>query len=125
MSGLIERLGKASEGSDALDREIAAACKIEWSPDEDGNFGGYNILPRRCWFTRSLDAALTLVPEGWAVHRIDQYHDRHSPAWGWGARLRCHVKPDVGIEIGESRASMELAICIAALKAILDSGGGR
>lgn len=68
-------------------------------------------------YTASLDAALTLVPKGWALYRIDQYNDRENPAWGWGVKLRCYERPDSGMSIGESRHSIAHALVIAALKA--------
>ena len=55
---LIAALEKCTTGTEALDREIAAIAGVKWSSDEDGNFGGYNILPRRCHFSRSRDAML-------------------------------------------------------------------
>lgn len=68
-------------------------------------------------FTESLDAALTLVPEGWAFHRLHQYFNNRNPAWGYGGELRCFAQPDIGLAVGESRNSPALALCIAALKA--------
>ena len=55
---LIAQLREASEGSERFDREIAAACGIAWSPDEDGNFGCYGILPRRTVYSRTASVAL-------------------------------------------------------------------
>lgn len=61
---LIAELEAAPEGGDKLDRAIAIAANISWSPDEGGQFGGYGLLPRRVWFSRSLDAARSLIQEG-------------------------------------------------------------
>ena len=122
MDSLISKLEAATEGSDALDREIAAACKIEWSPDEDGNFGGYNILPKRCWFSRSLDAALTLVPDDPAnpgkpmLWSIAYDEDGVGGARGYCAGLGKGYH-DPQIIYGHSAATPALALCIAALKA--------
>ncbi len=68
-------------------------------------------------YTTSIDAALTLVPEGWALLRINQYHETSNPAWGWGVEMRYYTNPEIGLAIGESRASLPLAICIASLRA--------
>lgn len=65
MQKLIAEMETAAVGSDKLDREICSALDIEWSADEGGNYGPYNILPGRCHFTRSVDAATTLVPPGY------------------------------------------------------------
>lgn len=116
LDDLIARLEAATEGSDELDREIATACGIAWSPDEDGNFGGYNILPRRCKFSRSLDAALTLVPEGWEWF-IGGATFKHTDGSG-EAQLFGHEseerKDEAYLIVAKAPA---LALCIAALKA--------
>lgn len=73
MMDLITRLSCASEGSEALDREIAEKCRVGWSSDEGGAFGGYDLMPRRVWFTQSFDAALSLLPPRftWAAGDFD------------------------------------------------------
>ena len=119
MTDLITRLEQAAEGSRELDAEIAEAtgwCFVpadtmsedKWLPPD------WNDPPA---FSTSLDAALTLVPEGYSLHRIDQYHDPHHPAWGWGAHLRPFKDREKGMAVGESRSSAALALCIAALRA--------
>jgi len=65
LTALIERLESATEGSRELDADVARVCGIEWSHDENGNYGPYDIMPMRVFFTRSIDAAVSLVPEGW------------------------------------------------------------
>lgn len=69
---LADRVEKLSAADRLVDAEIAHECGIKWSSDEDGNFGGYMIMPRRVHFTSSLDAAMTLVPkEMWAEGSLD------------------------------------------------------
>lgn len=68
-------------------------------------------------YTSSIDAALTLAPDGWALLRINLYHSPQNPGWGWGVHLCNTLHPQMGQIVGESRASMAIAICIAALKA--------
>lgn len=117
---LIARLEAADEGSDLLDRAIAAPFGVEWSADEDGNFGGYGSVPQRIRFTSNTDAAMMLVPKDWCA-RITKYansdfgqaylerwadnpfHDRCQHVLSWDTEFRVLPIP--------------LAICIAAIKA--------
>jgi hypothetical protein len=71
MDSLIERLERAMEGSRHLDSWIAAYVGIgEWNLSEwlsvvkDPTFGPEPAIPEAPHYTTSLDAALTLVPEG-------------------------------------------------------------
>lgn len=61
MTDLIKRLEEATEGSRELDVEVAKSIKFF-----DGTRASYtlnvNLIPH---YTTSIDAALTLVPEGW------------------------------------------------------------
>lgn len=105
---LIAALEEAADGSDALDRAIAKACNIPWSSDEGGQFGGYGLLPSRVWFTRSLDAALTLLP---------------APDWEWELSWSSY---GAVAKLGDPRLHMEgehkspaIALTIAALRARL------
>jgi len=108
LADLIAKLEAAPNGSDKLDREIAMVCDIKWSPEEDGNFGGYDLLPRRCYFTSSLDAALTLVPEG--LHE-EIKRAKHRKGW------RVNLWNDHGLGQSADAPTAPLAICIAALRA--------
>lgn len=65
MTDLLARLREATEGSDALDHEIAAAVGRPIDYEADGNYGPYRIVPSKKRFSRSLDAALTLLGDGW------------------------------------------------------------
>jgi hypothetical protein len=112
MTDLILRLESANKGSRELDEAIATA--IWGEPRPSGNVGcprtlvwwhnglGRSVAPE---FTTSLDAALTLVPEGW---------------W-WGiastgeARIWEIEKPG---QFTAKAASPAMAICSAALKAL-------
>ena len=98
MTDLIARL-EAAEGPDPrLDREIAVIQ------------GGYKEVG---WpaYTTSMDAALTLVPEGHTysfIHRIGEYPEASVAA-----------QPDAGFwsAVVATAATPALALCIAALKA--------
>lgn len=65
-------------------------------------------LPR---FTSSIDAAMTLVPEGW--NRRASETDKH---WWWAELREGHETSYNRVEIGQS-PSLPVSICIAALKA--------
>ena len=105
MSDLIAKLEAASEGSRELDTlvcEVKGAC-----PD------GVRFCPGLCpSYTTSLDAALTLVPEGYR-YRFWAHHTGVSGAsvfpHGGGTLSRAHDAP-----------TPALALCIAALKARTD-----
>ena len=109
---LISRLEVATEGSRELDEAIATA--IWGEPKPSGNVGGVRIL---VWqhnglersiapeFTESLDAAMTLVPEGESWDCGWEAANPHGMAW-------------VGSNNPQVIASTPtLALCIAALTA--------
>ncbi len=113
LSDLIERLEQATEGS----RELShATCKAAgwrekngcWSPPGLDAFQWVSTPD----VTRSIDAALTLVPEGWVphMHFADpmQKTDSHDCILGWPGTK----------EVGAYGKTMPIAIVIAALKAI-------
>lgn len=112
MKDLIERLEKASEGNRLLDAEIGRLIASE-----------HDDRTRPLW-TTSLDAALTLVPEGWGG-RI--YLSGAVSLWSdgpdLGAVCRALAKNETPREptkkvVGSSDCgSPALALCIAALKA--------
>src|SRR5713226_3074204 len=62
---IIAKLEAVAEGSWELDRDITLALRLKGriAINEDG--AEYERLGDDQHFTRSLDAALTLVPEGW------------------------------------------------------------
>lgn len=128
---LIKRLEEATEGSRELDVWISFAigdyvahdqndiekCAREWCELNEYDPGeGYGVpyvscaadtvgIPR---YTTSLDAAMTLVPEGW------WFLDLTQDDGGWQAGV---IKP--GYETGTDgpMATGPIALCIAALKA--------
>lgn len=122
LAELIARLESATGGSWQLDEEIAELmgyvcagrcgnCRTWFRPH-----GPYIGLVDA--FTRSIDAALTLVPEnsewfiashfGWEQAR--RRHDAHVVAKARGG-------PAYGTLVGSTAISPALALCIAALKA--------
>ena len=143
MLDVIQKLKAAIEGSRGLDAEIA--LHLGWqsyhgepNPYEGNDYvhaghwgrpghpederrepkGGFAEPPR---YTTSLDAALTLVPEGWAG-RVE---------WGGcyatgkpclphaelAQPIQTEFGPGVGIRAQVDGATPALALCIAALKA--------
>jgi hypothetical protein len=75
VEGLVERLEAVTEGSQQLDWDIAKAVGLaivdrystEFPADDRGPWYYLDTCPE---FSSSLDAALTLVPEGWGWYMI-------------------------------------------------------
>ncbi|CAB4176800.1 hypothetical protein UFOVP1672_43 [uncultured Caudovirales phage] len=118
---LIERLSNASEGSRELDLAIVRSgvgipiVQEVWSDDDLLNVS--NIMPH---YTTSIDAALTLVPEGWRVYALQEEYTDKPGVWFAGLDHRtAHYK--YGSMIGKA-PHPALALCIAALQA-LNIGG--
>lgn len=129
MSDLLDlaaRIEAATEGSRELDAETAdttdsvvpCACTGACNPDSLNYLGG---CPSVRAYTTSLDAALTLVPEGWSFS-VGDLRGYDPPMW------RCHLRdhrPQSLTAAGHSHiwkegntiAGPALAICAAALKA--------
>lgn len=98
MNDLIERIEAASKGSRALDWEIHVHDGI------DGK-GMYGPHPR---YSFSIDAALTLVPEGW-TWMLDTMEGRNEAC--------VHGNGPVPDSAYVTAATPALALCAAALKA--------
>lgn len=99
MNELIKRLEEAAEGSEELD---VAIVREVFGYEKDNPL--WHCLP----YTTSLDAALTLVPEGTAIEMTGE-----AGAEGWGTRLTDdHSKETMALS-----TTLPLALCIAALKA--------
>src|SRR3990167_10374686 len=129
---LIKRLEEASGPPQALDRQIAR--EIGWHRVEPRHGGGKHggwIAPEDFLgvessgkprldslhgttihrdpphYTSSIDAAMTLVPEGWAYHI-------HCIPWD---RMNASVSNGEDKAFGANAKTPALALCIAALKA--------
>lgn len=127
LDGLIARLEAATEGSRELDCAIYRTLGGKLGREIRHTNGTYittegdESVPH---YTTSLDAVMLLVPEGWWVSRINQYHTNKGPMNSWGVHLR-HMPPwEFGEVIGEHGLAFRdgppaavLAFCIAALKA--------
>ena len=103
----IEALEKATEGSEKLDVMICRALH-GYAADEPL----WHVLP----YTRSLDAALTLVPAGWAwfVEQIGKpYSEGRARLWIPSARTQGLQTENINVDC----ATPALALCLAALRA--------
>ena len=100
-SKLIALIEAASEGSEYLDYAVQR------------DFGLMKPVPA---YTRSVDAALALVPEGWSVYRLNRRNDCRGRFTDWSAEL--YRAGDVVLEPASSlAATAPLAIAAAALRA--------
>ena len=91
LSALIAELEKVNEGSAALDKRIAAEL---------------GIMPVGVQFTRNMDAARSLVPEGWIS-------DFGTSGAAWTQPMNRLYGPIVV----RGKTNPVISLCIAALKA--------
>jgi hypothetical protein len=96
---LIARLEAATGPDRAIDWAIWQSIWGEYS----------HPLDNYALFTQSLDAALTLVPEGWRTDTVYQSLDRRR--WTWALRI------ERGVGTAGNAPTPALALVIAALKA--------
>jgi hypothetical protein len=120
MNELIAKLEAATKGSRELDLDLWWECKANRGSSNSPMPEDYrrsnlkmNDAPR---YTTSLDAAMTLVPEGWSIGLGDLRS--YNPII-WRAHLRDHNNPSASTrDWKEGHApTPALALCIAALKA--------
>lgn len=149
---LITRLEGATEGSRELDEQIAKAvgalpadakfwainpedgmAEYEWLQTDPDDPEPYPAGGQGLNYTTSVDAALSLVPEGWVIPLSCGLHQFIVDAqWGWGCALSQLGVNGHGYVYVDWRTSRPptpaLAICIAALRARArcpDDGAGR
>ncbi|MBC9180219.1 hypothetical protein [Pseudoroseomonas ludipueritiae] len=140
---LIERIEAAEEGSRELDGEVWCVVNglVFRRVHRDGTFDFYNPERRYCVsaedplpyfhmageythrapytvpkYTTSLDAAVSLVPEGAGV-QIERFWVQHISTPVWSAEVRWGI--DGETVYAEERPTPALALCCAALKARL------
>ena len=114
LTDLIAELEAAEAGSRELDVKVAK-INGDIEPDASGPvefMGGY-VAP----FTSSVDAALTLVPEGWVTMHAGQ--SSISGTWYWGLFLQAGILGPYseGVETDHETKILPCAICAVALKA--------
>jgi len=98
---LVTMLQSAKEGSEYLDYAIQRL------------FGTAKPVPL---YTRSLDAALRLLPEGWTIHRLGQITDCQGGFGGWIGEIYRARDAMIPYPSSAPVASAPLALCIAALR---------
>lgn len=101
LAKLVTTLQSAKEGSEYLDYAIQRL------------FGTAKPVPL---YTRSLDAALRLVPEGWTIHRLGQLTDCQGGFGGWIGEIYRASDAMIPYPSSAPAASAPLAICIAAMR---------
>ena len=101
LAKLVAMLQNAKEGSEYLDYAIQHL------------FGTAKPVPL---YTRSLDAALTLLPQGWTIHRLSQLSDCQGGFGGWVGELYRASDAMIPYPCAAPAASAPLAICVAALR---------
>jgi len=101
LAKLITTLQSAKEGSEYLDYAIQRL------------FGTAKPVPL---YTRSLDGALRLMPEGWTIHRLGQLTDCQGGFTGWIAEIYRASDAMIPYPATAPAASAPLALCVAALR---------
>jgi hypothetical protein len=102
LSKLVAALEAAAEGSEYLDYAIQR------------QFALMKPVPA---YTSSVDAAMSLLPDGWSIHRLCHRHDCRGNFGGWFAEL--YRASDAVIEqpANSLGATAALALCVAAMRA--------
>jgi hypothetical protein len=101
LAKLVTMLQSAKEGSEYLDYAIQRL------------FGTAKPVPL---YTRSIDAALTLLPEGWTIHRLSHISDCQGGFSGWIGEVYRARDAMIPYPCTAPSASAALALCIAALR---------
>ena len=101
LAKLVTMLQSAKEGSEYLDYAIQRL------------YGTAKPVPL---YTRSLDAALKLMPEGWTIHRLGQITDCQGGFGGWIGEIYRARDAMIPYPSSSPAASAPLALCIAALR---------
>lgn len=126
MQDLIERLERATEPDRTLQNDVLFACgwtmhggirhSVWTSPRGDEFLDGDQPDP-----VGSIDAALTLVPEGWAwsIHVGGCYAtgERLKPRAELAEPIQTEYGPGIGIRAQINAATPAIALCIASLRA--------
>ena len=98
--GTLTLIEASPAGSAALDAAIAKVLELDPAP-----------------YTRSLDAAMRLVPDGWSIAHLSQRTDGRGRIYGWTADLfrpTLAILPDAPARL---MPSAPLALAIASFRA--------
>lgn len=101
LAKLVTMLQSAKEGSEYLDYSIQRL------------FGTAKPVPL---YTRSIDAALKVVPEGWTIHRLSQLSDCRGGFGGWIGEIYRATDAMIPFPSSAPAATAPLALCIAGLR---------
>ncbi len=101
LAKLVTMLQGAKEGSEYLDYAIQRL------------FGTAKPVPL---YTRSIDAALRLLPEGWTIHRLSHLSDCRGGFGGWIGEVYRASDAMIPYPSSAPSASAPLALCVAAMR---------
>src|SRR5579872_2857009 len=101
LAKLVAMLQSAKEGSEYLDYAVQRL------------FGTAKPVPL---YSRSLDAALTLLPPGWTIHRLSQLTNCQGGFGGWIGEIYRANDAMIPYPSSAPAATAPLAICVAALR---------
>ena len=101
LAKLVTTLQSAKEGSEYLDYAIQRL------------FGTAKPVPL---YTRSIDAALRLLPQGWTIHRLSQLSDCRGGFSGWIGEIYRASDAMIPYPSSSPAATAPLALCIAAMR---------
>lgn len=110
LAKLVTTLQSAKEGSEYLDYVIQRL------------FGTAKPVPP---YTRSIDAALRLLPAGWTIHRLGQISDCHGGFGGWIGEIYRASDAMIPYPSLAPAATAPLALCIAAMRLLLAEEASR
>jgi hypothetical protein len=108
LAKLLAMLQGAKEGSEYLDYAIQRL------------FGTAKPVPL---YTRSIDAALRLLPEGWTINRLGQLSDCQGGFGGWIGEVYRASDAMIPYPSSSPAATAPLALCIAAMRVRIAEGG--
>jgi hypothetical protein len=116
MEDLIARLKAAQEGSRELDVEIERA---EWRRRHGDRPMPKDLLISIPKYTRSIDAALTLLPREWLIFEMTQWEGDSGDWWEFQLVQRGRSLDETEwIEPDRGNHTPALALCVAALMAL-------
>lgn len=99
---LVSVLQSAKEGSEYLDYSIQRVL-----------FGMAKPVPE---YTRSLDAAVRLLPEGWTINRLSQLSDCKGGFSGWVGEVYRATDAVIPYPSSGTATTAPLALCLAAMR---------
>jgi hypothetical protein len=103
LAKLVTLLESAQDGSEYLDYSIQRVL-----------FGTTKPVPL---YTRSIDAAMLLLPEGWSIHRLAQLSNCHGGFGGWVGDIYRGADAVIPYPSSGTAHSAPLALCLAAVRA--------